>query len=89
MTDRFPSATALAALALTLALSGCASRSDLASRPKPVQYAHMNCGQLSAESHRLSAQIAAAGDERQSLEQQHVALQRAYSFSQCYLFASL
>lgn len=83
-------ASPLAALALAFALSGCAGGPQAAGQSRPAQYAYMNCGQLDAERQTLGAQIAMAeGEGRQRLQSQDVALQRAFSYQQCYRYASL
>ncbi|MDD2869064.1 hypothetical protein [Neomegalonema sp.] len=90
MTSKFRAgAIPLACFFFALAASGCAHRPDVASQPRPAQYAHMTCGQLSAEEMSLRVRLSSAEADRSALEDQRTALHRAYSYNQCYLYASL
>ncbi len=89
MTSNFRAgAIPLACFAFALAASGCAHQKT-AGQPRPAQYAHMTCGQLSAEDMSLRTRLSSAEADRSDLEDQRNALQRAYSYNQCYLYASL
>ncbi|WP_018632932.1 hypothetical protein [Neomegalonema perideroedes] len=89
MTSNFRAgAIPLACLLFGLAISGCAHQ-ETAGQPRPAQYAHMTCGQLSAEEMSLRVRLSSAEADRSALEGQRTALHRAYSYNQCYLYASL